>query len=100
MRLLYYTVLEVVVDPNLDDLINIIKRMLRIATSMHEDIISYIEGVVSKELVEDVISRNDLVDKLYLPALRQLTTTFLDPYEMHRKRLSYVDSIYVSLFIK
>jgi len=94
------TVLEVVVDPNLSDLINIIKRMLRIATSMHEDIISYIEGVISKELVENVISRDDLVDKLYLLALRQLTTTLSDPYEMHRKGLSYVDSIYVSLFIK
>jgi len=93
-------VLEVVVDPNLSDLISIIKRMLRIAASMHEDVISYIEGVISKELLENVVSRDDLVDKLYLLALRQLTTILSDPYEMRRRGLSYVDSIYLSLFIK
>ncbi len=93
-------VLEVVVDPNLSDLVNIIKRILRVAISMHEDAISYIEGTISKELLENVVSRDDLVDKLYLLALRHLTTTLSDPYEMHKKGLSYLDSIYSSLFIK
>jgi len=93
-------VLQVVVDPNLSDLVSIVKRILRVAMSMHEDIISYIEGTISKDSLENVISRDDLVDKLYLLALRQLTTTLSDPYEMHKKGLSHVDSIYLSLFIK
>lgn len=92
--------LQVVVDPNLSDIISVMKRMVRIATSMHEDIASYIKDSGDRAILEAIIARDNLVDKLYLLALRQLITILMDPYEMNRKGLSYIDSIYVSLFIK
>lgn len=94
------TTLQVVVDPNLSDLVSVMKRMIRIATSMHEDIITYIRGLGDKAVLEAVIARDNLVDKLYLLALRQLITILMDPYEMGRRGLSYIDSIYISLYIK
>lgn len=94
------TTLQVVVDPNLSDIVSVMKRMIRIAVSMHEDIVAYIESTSSKDLLEAVIARDDLVDKLYLLALRQLINMLMDPYEMGRRGISYIDSIYISLFIK
>ncbi len=92
--------LQIVVDPNLSDITSVMKRMIRIATSMHEDIATYIEKLGDKSLLEAVIARDNLVDKLYLLALRQLISMLMDPYEMGRRGLNYIDSIYISLFIK
>jgi phosphate uptake regulator len=92
--------LQVVVDPNLSDIISVMKRMIRIAISMHEDIASYIKDPGDRVILEAIIARDNLVDKLYLLALRQLITILMDPYEMNRKGLSYIDSIYILLFIK
>ncbi|MEM2527796.1 MAG: phosphate uptake regulator PhoU [Ignisphaera sp.] len=94
------TTLQVVVDPNLSDLTSAMKRMIRVAISMHEDIVAYIENLSDKNVLEAIIARDNLVDKLYLLALRQLINTLTDPYEMGRRGLSYIDSIYISLFIK
>ena len=92
--------LQVVVDPNLGNLNSVVKRMTRIAISMHEDIISYLVGSSDKSVLEAVIARDNLVDKLYLLALRQLMATLRDPYEMGRKGLRYYDAIYMTMFIK
>ncbi|MCS7111727.1 MAG: phosphate uptake regulator PhoU [Ignisphaera sp.] len=94
------TTLQIVVDPNLSDIVSVMKRMIRIAASMHEDIATYIENTGDRGLLEAVIARDNLVDKLYLLALRQLINILMDPYEMGRRGISYIDSIYMSLFIK
>lgn len=92
--------LQVVVDPNLGDLIGITKRMTRLALSMHEDLATYLEGSADHTLLDAVIARDNIVDKLYLLALRQLTLMLRDPYEMGKKGMSYYDSIYMTMFLK
>uniref|UniRef100_A0A7J2U4H8 Phosphate uptake regulator PhoU n=1 Tax=Ignisphaera aggregans TaxID=334771 RepID=A0A7J2U4H8_9CREN len=93
-------VLQVVVDPNLSSLNGVMKRMIRLSVSMHEDIISYIMGSTDKAILEAVIARDNLVDKLYLLALRQLITILRDPYEMGKRGLRYYDAIYMTMFLK
>jgi phosphate uptake regulator len=92
--------LQVVVDPNLGDLDSVVKRMVRLSASMHEDIISYLTGSADKAILEAVVARDNLVDKLYLLALRQLITILRDPYEMSRRGVKYYDSIYITMFLK
>uniref|UniRef100_A0A7C4FH47 Phosphate uptake regulator PhoU n=1 Tax=Ignisphaera aggregans TaxID=334771 RepID=A0A7C4FH47_9CREN len=93
-------VLQVVVDPNLSNLNSVMKRMIRLSVSMHEDIVSYLLGSADRSILEAVIARDNLVDKLYLLALRQLITILRDPYEMGKRGLRYYDAIYMTMFIK
>ncbi|MDK6029124.1 PhoU domain-containing protein [Ignisphaera sp. 4213-co] len=92
--------LQIVVDPNLSNLTSVMKRMVRLAISMHEDIISYLNNAVDKSILDAVIARDNLVDKLYLLALRQLIAILSDPYEMGRRGLKYYDAIYMTMFLK
>jgi len=92
--------LQVVVDPNLSNLSSVMKRMVRLSVSMHEDIVSYLTGSADKSILEAVITRDNLVDKLYLLALRQLIAILRDPYEMSKRELRYYDAIYMTMFFK
>lgn len=92
--------LQVVVDPNLSNLSSVMKRMVRLSVSMHEDIVSYLTGSADKSILEAVITRDNLVDKLYLLALRQLIAILRDPYEMSKRELRYYDAIYMTMFLK
>ncbi|MEM0027577.1 MAG: phosphate uptake regulator PhoU [Ignisphaera sp.] len=92
--------LQIVVDPNLSNLNSVMKRMTRLVISMHEDIISYLTEAADKSVLDAVIARDNLVDKLYLLALRQLIAILSDPYEMGRKGLKYYDAIYMTMFLK
>jgi phosphate uptake regulator len=76
------------------------KRAIRLSVSMHEDIVSYLLGSADRSILEAVIARDNLVDKLYLLALRQLITILRDPYEMGKRGLRYYDAIYMTMFIK
>lgn len=92
--------LQIVVDPNLRDIESVIKRLKRIAISMHRDIIKYFLGETDKTILDSVISRDNLADKLYLLALRQLSQILQDPYEMGKRGLNYIEAIHRGMFIK
>jgi len=93
--------LQIVVDPNLSEIDGIIRRMTRLSYSMHIDILSYLdEKYHSPSILESIISRDNLVDKLYLLAMRQLSEILRNPYEMSKKNLSYPEIILLAMYIK
>lgn len=93
--------LQIVVDPNLSEIDSIIRRMTRLSYSMHIDILSYLdEKYHSPSILESIISRDNLVDKLYLLAMRQLSEILRNPYEMSKKNLSYPEAILLAMYIK
>jgi len=92
--------LQIVVDPNLRDIESVVKRLKRIAISMHRDIIRYFLNEVDRSILDAVISRDNLADKLYLLALRQLSQILRDPYEMGKRGLNYIEAIHRAMFIK
>lgn len=93
-------VLQVVVDPNLSDIDSVVKRLKRIAISMHRDTVQYFLGNVDPSILDSVIARDNLADKLYLLALRQLTQILRDPHEMSRRGIDYIEAIHRVMFIK
>jgi phosphate uptake regulator len=92
--------LQIVVDPNLRDIESVVKRLKRIAISMHRDIVRYFLHEVDRSILDAVISRDNLADKLYLLALRQLSQILRDPYEMGKRGLNYIEVIHRAMFIK
>ncbi|MEM1560008.1 MAG: PhoU domain-containing protein [Ignisphaera sp.] len=92
--------LQIVVDPNLRDIESVVKRLKRIAMSMHRDIIRYFQGDVDQSILDSVIARDNLADKLYLLALRQLAQILHDPYEMGKKGFDHIEAMHMVMFIK
>lgn len=92
--------LQVVVDPNLSDIESVVKRLKRIVISMHRDILQYLFGEANPSILDSVIARDNLADKLYLLALRQLTQVLRDPHEMGRRGIDYVEAMHRVMFIK
>lgn len=93
-------ILQVVVDPNLSDIDSVVKRLKRIAISMHKDIVVYLVGEADVAILDVVIARDNLADKLYLLALRQLTQILRDPYEMSKRGINHIEAIHRVMFIK
>lgn len=91
---------QVVVDPKIADLPTIMERMAKLTYGMHADIVSYARGSLRREVLDAMGGRDDLVDKLYLLALRFLTTVLGDPGELSRRGLSYPELPYVLMFLK
>lgn len=96
----YSVTFQVVVDPNIADLRMIMERASRLTYGMHLDIISYARGELKRDVLEAMGSRDDLVDKLYLLALRLLTTVLSDPRELSRRGLNYPEVPYILMFLK
>jgi len=92
--------LQIVVDPNLSDIESVVKRLKRIAISMHRDIILYMMKDIDSSILESVISRDNLADKLYLLALRQLTQILRDPHEMSKRGIDHIEAVHRVMFIK
>ncbi len=92
--------LQIVVDPNLSDVDGIIRRMTRLSYSMHIDLLSYLDGQHSSSILESIVSRDNLIDKLYLLAMRQLSEILRNPYEISRKNLSYPEIVLIAMYIK
>ncbi len=92
--------LQIVVDPNLSDIDGIIRRMTRLSYSMHIDLLSYLDGQHSSSILESIVSRDNLIDKLYLLAMRQLSEILRNPYEISKKNLSYPEIVLIAMYIK
>uniref|UniRef100_A0A7C2ZV33 Phosphate uptake regulator PhoU n=1 Tax=Ignisphaera aggregans TaxID=334771 RepID=A0A7C2ZV33_9CREN len=92
--------IQIVVDPNLQDIESVVKRLKRIVISMHRDIQHYFAGEIEKSVLDSVIARDNLADKLYLLSLRQLAQLLQDPYEMKKKGLDHIEAIHRVMFIK
>ncbi|MEM1644305.1 MAG: phosphate uptake regulator PhoU [Ignisphaera sp.] len=92
--------LQIVVDPNLRNIESVVKRLKRIAMSMHRDIVRYFQSDVDQSILDSVIARDNLADKLYLLALRQLAQILRDPYEMGKKGFDHIEAIHMVMFIK
>lgn len=93
-------VLQIVVDPNLRDIESVIKRLKRVTISMHRDIVRYILENQDITILDAVMARDNLADKLYLLALRQLTQILQDPHELSKRGIDYVEAIHRVMFIK
>jgi len=65
-----------VIDTEFMDTWSAVKRLMRVAASMLDDILKAMENS-DRKLLENIIRRDNLVDKLYLLVLKQLTKSLL-----------------------
>ncbi len=65
-----------VIDTEFMDTWSAVKRLMRVAASMLDDILRAMENF-DRKLLENIIRRDNLVDKLYLLVLKQLTKSLL-----------------------
>ena len=87
--------LYTVVDPEFMEFEAVVKRMARVSLSMLQDLGIALESR-DRTLLESIARRDDLVDKLYLLAMKQLSDKLSNPLEaMHP-----LQGIYLSIALK
>lgn len=87
--------LYTVIDPEFMEFEAVIKRMVRVSLSMLQDLSIALESR-DKVLLESITRRDDLVDKLFLLAMKQLSNKIANPLES----VHPLEAIYLSTAIK
>jgi len=92
--------LQIVVDPSFTDVPSTASRMVRLAYSMHMDLVAFLENRVGRSVIDAVIARDDLVDKLYILTLRLIVDAIREPFVAVKRGVSPVEAHFYGTFVK
>jgi phosphate uptake regulator len=94
-------VLQSIVDTGFAKVRDVVRRLVRIALSMHEDVLSCLKGVRDCDTVsKEVRERDDIADKLYLLLVRQLVSIVSNPREAERQQITPSEALFLTLIAK
>ncbi len=90
----------IVVDPRSMKFWDVVRRACKVANSMLSDVISTCNKM-NEEILKSVIERDQLVDKLYILSLRQLTGALLGEFKLSDLELETVaETLHIFIAVK
>jgi phosphate uptake regulator len=93
--------LQNVVDTSFTRVYDVVRRLVRIALSMHEDVLSCLQGEREcSSVAREVRERDDIADKLYLLLVRQLVSIVSNPREAERQQVTPPEALFLILIAK
>jgi phosphate uptake regulator len=93
--------LQNIVDTSFTEIRSSLRRLARIAITMHEDVLQCMySGKECTEIFRSIRERDNLADKLYLLVLRQLVEVTIDPSEATRQNILVPETLFIASIAK
>ena len=93
--------LQCIVDTSFARVRDVVKRLVRVALSMHEDMLQCLKDTNNcTSITSGIRERDDIADKLYLLLLRQLVNIVANPEEASRQQVTPAEALFLALIAK